>query len=341
MVSQGIRSVGESPVLQSGSMADRTPGGGRPHRSAQRRCAATPIVSGRTAALALTASVLIAAALGKQSVAASSPGFTGSKIIVVAAENEYGSMVRAIGGSRVSVTSLLTNPTTDPHQFEARASTAKTLSQARLVIKNGIGYDAWIDKLLSASPRSGRSVISVGDYLGYRAGDNPHIWYAPAGWAREADIIAATLVRIDPAGRAYFQQRRAAWLKALQPVYREIASVRTLLQGKTVIATEPVYGYMIAALGARSLDYDFQKAVMDGTDPSPRSVATFEAALQHHTARMLFYNRQVLSPTTSAMRLLAQKNHVPVVGVTETQPPGTTFMQWQLSQLRQIRLEWK
>jgi zinc/manganese transport system substrate-binding protein len=262
-------------------------------------------------------------------------------IVVVAAENEYGSMAQAIGGNRVSVTSLLTNPNIDPHLFEASASTARTVSEARLVIKNGIGYDSWIDKLLSASPRSGRLVFSVGEYLGHHAGDNPHVWYVPSGWAREAATITADLVKLDPGDRAYFQQRKAAWLGSLQPVFREIAAVRQITKGATVIATEPVYGYMIAALGATSLDYDFQKAIMDSTDPSPRSVAAFEAALQHHSARMLFYNSQVVGPTTSSMRTIAQHNHVPIVGVTETQPPQLSFVRWQLSQLQSIKQHWK
>lgn len=265
----------------------------------------------------------------------------GSKIVVVAAENEYGSMVQAIGGNRVSVTSLLTNPNTDPHEFEASASTAKTVSKAQLVIKNGLGYDSWIDKLLNASPRSGRIVFSVGEYLGRHDGDNPHIWYLPSGWAREAAVITADLSRLSPRDKTYFQQRKAAWLASLQPVYGEIAAVRRLTQGKTVIATEPVYGYMIGALGATSLDYDFQKAIMDGTDPSPKSVAAFESALQRHTARMLFYNSQVTGPTTSKMRGIASQNHIPIVGVTETQPPRLSFVRWQLSQLQSIKQHWK
>jgi zinc/manganese transport system substrate-binding protein len=263
------------------------------------------------------------------------------QIVVVAAENEYGSMVSAIGGDRVNVTSLLTNPNTDPHEFEASASTAKLLANARFVVKNGIGYDAWIDKLLSASPRSQRLVFSVGEYLGHKVGDNPHVWYDATSWAKEATIIATDLTRIDPGHRVYFQRRKTAWLQSLRPVYREIAAVRRLARGKAVIATEPVYGYMIAALGAQSLDYDFQKAIMDGTDPSPRAVADFETALQHHTAHMLFYNRQVIGPTTNAMRTIAAKNHVPVVGVTETQPPGLSFVRWQLSQLRSVQQRWK
>ena len=263
------------------------------------------------------------------------------RIVVVAAENEYGSMVSAIGGNQVQVTSLLTNPNTDPHEFEASASTARSLGIARLVIKNGIGYDAWIDKLLSASPRSQRLVFSVGEYLGHKAGDNPHVWYDSTGWVKEANVITADLIKIDPQHRAYFQQRSAAWLRSLRPVYQEIATVRRVTKGKAVIATEPVYGYMIAALGASSLDYDFQKAIMDGTDPSPRAVADFEAALQHHAVHMLFYNRQVVGPTTSSMRSIAVKSHVPIVGVTETQPPGISFVRWQLSQLQSVRQHWK
>lgn len=305
---------------------------------------ATGYFSGRHArrvalAVALGVTALVLPLRGSPVIASSARA--SGKIVVVAAENEYGSMASAIGGNRVRVTSLLTNPNTDPHEFEASAQMAKILSQARLVIKNGLGYDAWIDKLLSASPRSGRTVFSVGEFLGHKDGDNPHIWYDSAAWAREANVIAGDLARADPAHRRYFQQRKAAWLKSLQPVYREIIAVRKLTKGKTVIATEPVYGYMIAALGAQSLDYEFQKAVMDSTDPSPRSVADFEVALQHHAARMLFYNRQVVGPTTNNMRSIAGKYHVPIVGVTETQPPSQSFAQWQLSQLKSVQQQWQ
>jgi zinc/manganese transport system substrate-binding protein len=270
-----------------------------------------------------------------------SSGSGSSKIAVVAAENQYGSMAQAIGGNRVTVTSLLNNPNTDPHEFEASASTARTVASAQLVIKNGLGYDSWMDKLLGASPRSGRIVFTVGEYLGYRTGDNPHVWYNPTGWSKEASVIAADLGKLDPKNRAYFQRQARAWLASLQPVSREIATIRPRTNGKNVIATEPVYGYMIAALGATSLDSAFQTAVMNGTDPSPRSVAAFQAALRDRTAHMLFYNSQVVDPTTTTMRNRAKQSGVPVVGVTETQPPNVSFERWQLSQLQQVKQNWK
>lgn len=298
------------------------------------------LTAGRTVS-ALAVTMVAAAIAGGLAGCGSGTPTAGGKIGVVAAEDQYGAMAKAIGGNQVQVTSLLTSPNTDPHEFEASATTAITISRAQLVIKNGLGYDAWMDKLLSASPRAGRLVLSVGEYLGYHTGDNPHVWYKPSGWSKEANAIAADLTTIDPGQKAYFTRRRVSWLHSLQPVYQEIAAVRKLTKGEKVIATEPVYGYMLAALGAISLDYAFQKAVMDGTDPSPQSVAQFEADLHDHTAHMLFYNSQVTDPTTTTMRQIAAQNHVPVVGVTETQPPALSFGGWQVSQLQQIRGKWK
>jgi zinc/manganese transport system substrate-binding protein len=249
-------------------------------------------------------------------------------------------MAGAIGGKYVHVTSLLSNPNADPHEFEASASIARTVSGAQLVIENGLGYDSWLDRLLSASPSSGRRLINVGTLLGLRTGANPHVWYMPRGWPREANTIAGDLGKLDPAHRAYFKARARGWLHSLKPVYREIASLRTRTGHHTVIATEPVYGYMLDALGLTSLDSAFQKAIMDGTDPSPSSIVSFQNALQHHTARMLFYNSQVSDPTTARMRSIAAQNHIPLIGVTETQPPSKSFVAWQLSQLKTIQNKW-
>lgn len=297
--------------------------------------------SGRVGWLYLTMAPVLLLILSLAGCASGPRATTSSSLTVVAAEDQYGAMAQAIGGRYVSVTSLLTNPNTDPHEFEASASTAETVARAQLIIKNGIGYDSWMNKLLSASPRSGRLVISVGEYLGKRPGDNPHVWYDPAGWSREAAVITDDLIKLAPQDRTYFERRQTSWLKSLQSIHREIASVRTLTRGTRVIATEPVYGYMIAALGATSLDPSFQKATMDGTDPAPRSVAQFKTDLSHHLVRMLFYNSQVIDPTTTQMRSIARQSRVPIVGVTETQPSKLTFVRWQLSQLQAIQREWR
>ena len=93
---------------------------------------------------------------------------------VVAAENFWGSIASQLGGDRVHVTSVITSPATDPHDYEPTAADARTLAGARMVIVNGIGYDPWAGKLLAANPVHGRVVLTVGDLLGIKPGGNPH-----------------------------------------------------------------------------------------------------------------------------------------------------------------------
>src|SRR2546425_5050841 len=98
----------------------------------------------------------------------SSPSATSSsgKLAVVAAENFWGSIAGQLGGDRVTVTSLITNPDTDPHDYEPTPGDGREIASARYVITNGIGYDPWAGKLISANPVSGRTVLTVGDLAG-------------------------------------------------------------------------------------------------------------------------------------------------------------------------------
>ncbi len=109
----------------------------------------------------------------------SAPAFA-DPVKVVAAENFYGDMASQIGGANVAVTSILSNPDDDPHLFEASPETAKALSDAKVVIVNGVDYDPWMEKLLSAHNAPGRKEIIVGELVGHKPGDNPHLWYDPA-----------------------------------------------------------------------------------------------------------------------------------------------------------------
>ena len=107
------------------------------------------------------------------------PAVAAEPIHIVAAENFYGDIAQQIGGPTVKVTSILSNPDTDPHLFEASPSVARSLSDAQIVIYNGIDYDPWMADLLDASKAPDRKSIVVADLIGKKSGDNPHIWYDP------------------------------------------------------------------------------------------------------------------------------------------------------------------
>jgi len=87
-------------------------------------------------------------------------------IAVVAAENEYGNVAAQIGGKDASVTSVESNPNTDPHTYEVSPSVAQEVGAAELIIQNGVGYDNYMSKILSASPSQTRKVINVQHLLG-------------------------------------------------------------------------------------------------------------------------------------------------------------------------------
>ncbi len=265
--------------------------------------------------------------------ALSAPALAAGQIPVVAAENFYGGVATAIGGTHVSVTSILSNPDEDPHLFEASPSVARNLAAAKLVIYNGADYDPWVAQLLAANNAPDRTAIVAADLTGKKPGDNPHLWYDPATMPAVAAAIAAKLDAIDPADRADFDANLATLDASLQQVADKVAAIKAKYAGAEVTATEPVFGYMAAALGLQMRNESFQLAVMNDTEPSARDTAAMESDLKNARVKVFFYNSQVTDPLTERLLKFANAAHVPVVGVSETEPSGKTFAAWMLDQL--------
>jgi zinc/manganese transport system substrate-binding protein len=252
---------------------------------------------------------------------------------IVAAENFYGDVAKQIGGAHVSVTSILSNPDQDPHLFEASPSVARNLSAARIVIFSGIDYDPWVGKLLSAARSTDRKAIDVAALIGKHRGDNPHIWYDPATMLTLANTLAGALTTADPAHAADYARNLADFQHSIEPVTAGIAALRTRLAGTPVTATEPVFGYMFANLGMVVRNEAFQLAVMNSTEPSASDVAAFENDLKTHQVKLMIYNSQASDPVAVRMEALAKASHVPVLGATETEPPGKSYQAWMQGML--------
>jgi zinc/manganese transport system substrate-binding protein len=254
-------------------------------------------------------------------------------ISVVAAENFYGDIARQIGGAQVTVASILSNPDQDPHLFETTPGVVRQIADAKIVIMNGAGYDAWMDKLISAAPRPARTVISAADLTGKKEGDNPHLWYAPATMPAVAKALAEALAKTDPAHAADYNNRLTTVLDALSRIEQRAAALRGKYAGAAVTATEPVFGPMADALGLTMRNERFQLAMMNDTEPSAKDIAAFETDLKQRKVKALFYNKQVSQKLAQRMVDIARKAKVPVVAVTETQPDGVGFVDWMLGEL--------
>ena len=259
-----------------------------------------------------------------------------AKIKVVAAENFLGEVLSAVGGDRVDVLSIIHNPDADPHAFEPTAETSKAVSDAQLVVYVGIGYDEWMKKLLSASSAS-KAIINVGgDLLGKKSGDNPHVWYIPDSMAKLADAAAEKLSRIDPSDAEAYKKRADAYKASLVP----LTDLMTQLKQPTptdIAVSEPVFDYMADALNLHIINPKFAKAIEEESDPAPMDMANLQNALSSKQVKLFVQNIQADSPTVKNMVNLSQKNHIPVVHVTETEPAGKTYLQWMTDQLNEVK----
>jgi zinc/manganese transport system substrate-binding protein len=292
---------------------------------------------------AAVVAVGLAACSNARSLSASdSPGAAGDSprvVSVVAGENFWGNIVGQIGGSHVTVTSIISDPNTDPHEYDSDTQDAAAIATADFVLENGIGYDDFMTKLLAASPKSGREVLSVQKILNINGEDpNPHIWYDTARLPEVASAIATELTRLDPADGSVFASNAHTFDRSLKAILNVISEIKARYSGTQIAYTERVPGYLVDAAGLKlGVPAGFPQAVEDGEDPSPSDTAAFDAAVQNRTVKLLLYNGQVTDAETTKIKQLATSSGVPIVGVTETMPPtDKTFQAWQLRQAREI-----
>jgi zinc/manganese transport system substrate-binding protein len=291
--------------------------------------------------LALAGAAAVAVmATGCSSGGTSTDAANGTTVInAIGAENEYANVLSQIGGKYVHVSSILNNPNTDPHTFEASPSVAAEVSAAQLIVQNGVGYDTFMNKIESADPNPKRKVIVVQHLLGLPDDTpNPHLWYSPKTMPAAAKAMAAALSAMLPAHKAFFQANLVKFDKSLIPWFNAIAAFKAKYPDTPVATTEPVADYMLQAAGTDNLTpWAFQADIMNGVDPTPQDIALENGFFAKHTVKVFCYNQQVVDALTTSIRETALKDGVPVVGVYETMPtPGYDYQSWMLAEVNAL-----
>jgi zinc/manganese transport system substrate-binding protein len=262
------------------------------------------------------------------------------QIVAIGAENEYANVISQIGGRYVAVGAIESNPNTDPHSFEASPSVAQEVGAARLVVQNGLGYDAFMNRIESATPSSSRAVIDVQRLLGLPDSTrNPHLWYLPRTMPAVARALVAALSRIQPAHAAYFAANERRFDASLTPWLDALRSFAARYPHAPVAVTEPVGDYMLEAAGANILTpFGLQADIMNGVDPAPQDVSFEHRLLSGPRVEAFVYNQQVTDSVTQSFLATARRDRVPVVGVYETMPtPGYDYQTWMLAEVRALR----
>jgi len=255
----------------------------------------------------------------------------------VAAENFYGDIIQQIGGNRVSVTSILSDPNVDPHEYESNVADAKAIADARLVVENGGGYDDWMDKLLSASANGDRTVLKGFDLAVYKLPDNEHVWYNVDNVSAIGRAITSALDAADPAGRRTYEANLRLFQNSLVKIKAKIAQIKTRHAGTPVGLTETIFLYQSEPLGFKMLTpFEFQKAIAEGNDPPAETVIEAEQQITDKRIKVLIYNEQTVTPLTTKLEDEAKAQGIPIVPVTETMPSVLNYQNWMLAQLNAL-----
>jgi len=265
-------------------------------------------------------------------------GSSKDRLNVVAAENFWGNIADQIGGNHVHVTSIITDPSADPHLYESSAKDAAAVASAKVVIVNGLGYDDFMSKLLGATDNR-REVLTASEILGVTSdGANPHLWYNIPLVNEVASRIATSFEAADPSHKTDYEHNLAAFDQSLNPILHSINEIKQKFGNAPVAYTEPVPGYMLEAAGLKvKTPEGFAKSIEDGDDPSPSDTQAMDNLMTNKQVKVLLYNAQATSPVTEHVKVLAKQAGIPVIGVTETLPPNEhDYQSWQQDQINQL-----
>jgi zinc/manganese transport system substrate-binding protein len=267
-------------------------------------------------------------------------GHAGAPLHVVAAENFWGSIASQLGGSKVDVQSIITNPDTDPHDYDPSASDARSLAGAAVVIENGIGYDPWVSKLLAANKTQGQAVINVGTLVGVADGGNPHRWYNPTDVHTVIAAVTAAYKAADPTDATYFATQQENFeTQGLAQYTSLINQIKTTYGGTPVGASESIFAMIAPALGLNLITPPtFLRAISEGTDPTSADKTTIDNQIKTHAIKVYVYNSQNATPDVQAQVDEAKAAGIPVTTITETlSPASATFQDWQVAQLTALQ----
>ncbi|WP_431278811.1 metal ABC transporter solute-binding protein, Zn/Mn family [Leifsonia poae] len=288
---------------------------------------------------ALPAAALMAA-LALTGCSTSASGTTDGELSVVASTNVYGDIAQTIAGDAVKVTSLMNNPSQDPHSFEASAQNQLALSKADVVIENGGGYDDFMDTMLKAGGTKKATVINVVDLSGKKAADgelNEHVWYDFPTVQKLTDKLVDVLSKADASQATTFKQNGEAFTAKLAGLQNREAELKQQYAGAGAAVTEPVPLYMLDAIGLKNKTPEaFSAAIEAGTDVSPAVLKETLDLISGGSVKLLAYNAQTSGPETEKVLSAAKSDGVAVVPVTETLPSGKDYISWMTANLDAI-----
>jgi ABC-type Zn uptake system ZnuABC Zn-binding protein ZnuA len=248
------------------------------------------------------------------------------RLAVVATTTDLKSLVEAVGGDRVAVTSLVP-ANADPEEYQPRPQDVARLKEARLVVRVGLDVDLWFDRLIARAERPdlqrGRPghidasldvtllevhAQGVGPGDGHaHGGGNPHYWLDPKNAEIVTGHVLERLADLDPADAKLYEANRLAFLDRLEAKLKEWEEKLMPLKGQAMVAYHNSWAYMARRFRLAFIGYVEPKP---GVAPSPAYLGKLIKLMRERDVRILV--REPREPERN-LAFLAAKTGVRIV----------------------------
>ena len=202
-----------------------------------------------------------------------SPLHAAERLNVVASFSILGDFVRAIGGDRVDVATLV-GADSDVHVYTPAPSDAKRIADAKLVVVNGLGLEGWLPRLVQSSGSKATVVTASAGVTPLKLGSaaDPHAWQSVPNAKIYVTDIANALAAAAPEDADFFRARAKAYLEKLEILDREVREAVATIppEQRKVISTHDAFGYFAAEYGVQFIA---PLGVSTETEPSARDIA--------------------------------------------------------------------
>jgi zinc transport system substrate-binding protein len=254
--------------------------------------------------------------------------------------------VQRVGGDRVQV-DVLVGPGQNPHSYEATPAQVASLAKARVFFRIGMPFEeALLSRLHSAfrqleivDTRQGvplrpmEAHEDLDEHDGAPAhhheepGDDPHIWLNPRLVKIQAQTIADTLVRLDPAHADQYHRNLAAFDADLDALDARIAAALAPVRGKNLFVYHPAFGYFADAYGLHQVPVE-----VGGKEPMPQDITRLIRLARQDDVRVIFVQPQF---STRSAEIIARQINGAVVPLDDLAPDYIKSMETMADQVRQ------
>ena len=213
---------------------------------------------------------------------------SGAKVNVVASFSILGDMVAEVAGDKANVTTIV-GPDADAHLYQPNTGDAVAVTEADLVIVNGMGFETWSAELIKTSGTKATIAVATDGItpLLVEGEVDPHAWNSLTNGIIYVNNIEAALSAASPQDAAYFKANADAYRAQMMALHdRALADIATLPEGKRIVVTaHDAFGYLATAYG---LTFLAPQGIDTEAEPSAKELAELIAFLNEQGAGALF-----------------------------------------------------